>query len=122
MAEGYLRSFVGDLAVVESAGTQAQGLNPLAVKVMAMDGVDISGHRSKTMQEVQEMTFDLIVTVCDHAAESCPTVPVVVRRIHAGFPDPAKAQGSDDDILNEFLKVRDMIKVFCANLAEEIKL
>ncbi len=120
MAEGYLRHFVGGKAEVVSAGTEVHGLNPRAVKVMAEDGIDISNHHSKLVDRVLDRPYDLVLTVCDHAHEHCPYVPGSAQRIHKSFPDPAKATGTEKEVLAAFRSTRDEIKQYCSHLAETL--
>lgn len=120
MAEGYLRHFAGDKAEVVSAGTESHGLNPRAVQVMAEDGIDISHHTSKVADSVLDRPYDRVITVCDHANEHCPYVPGPAEHIHKSFPDPAKATGSEEEILTAFRHTRDLIKRFCEHIVNEI--
>ncbi len=120
MAEAYLRHFAVGRAEIFSAGIECHGLNSRAVDIMQEDGFDISEHRSKNLLEFTEMTFDYIITVCDHAQENCPHLPSKATRLHCNFPDPAKAIGSASEILNEFREVRNKIKAYCNKIAEEI--
>ena len=90
MAEGWARRLKGEVIEPYSAGIETHGLNPNAVKVMAEAGVDISGHRSKHLDELRAIAFDYVVTVCDHANESCPVFPGKVKRMHVGFEDPPR--------------------------------
>lgn len=113
MAEGYLRHFHGDAAEVYSAGVEAHGLNPRAVLVMAEDGVDISAHTSDLLDQYLGMDFDHILTVCDHAKEVCPYIPGNAERHHKNFPDPAKATGSESEIMESFRKTRNLIRSYC---------
>src|SRR5574337_386002 len=110
MAEGILRHLMGDKFKVESAGTRPSVVNPAAIKVMAEIGINISGHRSKSVEEFQGQNFDFIITTCDAARETCPVFPGKARRLHWSFIDPAKAEGSESEILSAFRKVRDGIK------------
>lgn len=119
MAEGYLRRFCSINAKVRSAGIEAHGVNPLAISVMEEEGIDISGQTSKTIDEYMDITFDYVITVCDNANERCPVYPFPTKRIHHAFPDPAKAKGTDEEILNEFRKVRGLIKSFCLSFYME---
>ncbi len=119
MAEGILRHLRGDEFEVFSAGTRPSVVNPIAIKVMAEIGIDISGHRSKSVEEFQGVNFDFVITTCDAARETCPVFPGIARRLHWSFNDPAKAEGSEEEILSAFRKVRDEIKSsiveeFCA--------
>lgn len=113
LAEGYLRYFHGDKANIYSAGVETHGVNPRAIAIMLEDGIDMSKHTSNHVDEYLHIPFDLILTVCDHASERCPIFPSSAKRIHNNFPDPAKATGSEDEIMAEFRKVREQIKAFC---------
>ena len=106
MAEGLLRSMGGKDFEVYSAGLEPQGLNPLAVKAMAEINIDISGQRSKHLNEFQEIQFDYMITVCDRARESCPSFPRDSENIHWGYDDPVEAQGSEEEKLAVFCRVR----------------
>lgn len=107
MAEGLLRHLGKQTFEVHSAGTKPSAVNPLAVKVMAEVGVDILGHRSKSVSEFAGQNFDYVITVCDAAKESCPVFPGYPKQIHWSFPDPAKAEGNEEERLQAFRKVRD---------------
>ena len=113
MAEGYLRLFSPSGTIVYSAGVETHGVNPLAIQVMKEDGVDISHHTSKNIKELSDISFDVVITVCDNAKEQCPNFGVATSLIHKTFPDPAKASGTSEEILNEFRHVRSLIKTFC---------
>ncbi len=117
MAEGYLQKFAGNKANVYSAGIEAHGLNPRAVAVMKEDGVDISNHSSNKVEEYFNISFDFVITVCDNANEHCPVFPSTAKKFHHNFPDPAKATGSKEEIMNEFRQVRDLIKNYCKDFA-----
>lgn len=119
LAEVYLRYFAGDKANVYSAGIETHGVNPKAVQVMAEDHIDISGHTSNHVDEYQAISFDQVITVCDNANEACPFFPGKVERFHENFPDPAKATGTPEQVINEFRRVRDMIKVYAADFVNE---
>jgi arsenate reductase len=119
MAEGFLRHLAGDRIDVASAGTQARGVHPLAVRAMAEVGVDISGQRSKTLEQFLADRWDYVVTVCDSANEACPLFPGAVARLHWGFDDPSGAQGSDDERLAMFRRVRDKVRTRIATWLEE---
>ncbi|NCD33501.1 MAG: arsenate reductase ArsC [Spartobacteria bacterium] len=113
MAEGWARYLKGDVMDVYSAGIETHGLNPNAVKVMAEAGVNISDHHSKLLDELPDVSFDYVVTVCGHANENCPFFPGKV--IHVGFDDPpklAQSAASDEEALNHYRRVRDEIKKF----------
>jgi arsenate reductase len=121
MAEGWARHLFGDQVETFSAGIEAHGLNPRAVKVMAEAGVDISGQRSKTLDELGDIPFDLVVTVCDRARESCPIFPGSAKKIHRSFDDPPRlARGAKDEeeALSHYRRVRDEIHAFIKELAE----
>lgn len=108
MAEGFARQLPG-IDVIESAGTEAHGLNPRAVQVMAEVDVDISNQRSTVLDEDRLADFDAIITLCGDAAERCPAVPGSVRKLHWPVADPASCSGSEEEILTEFRRVRDEI-------------
>ena len=109
MAEGILRSIAGDKFDVDSAGVAPSRVRPVAVEAMRDIGVDISTHRSKSVDEFLEEPFDYVITVCDNAKESCPVFPGNAERIHWSFDDPAAYEGTDDEKLSEFIRVRDQI-------------
>ena len=110
MAEGLLRHDAGDRFEVESAGTRPGHVRPEAIAVMKELGIDISGHRSKHVQEFESQPFDYVLTVCDNAKESCPVFPGHLNRIHKGFEDPAALQGTEGERLSLFRRVRDEIR------------
>lgn len=119
MAEGWARALKGDQIEVFSAGIETHGLNPRAVQVMAEAGVDISGHKSKTVADLPTMEFDFVVTVCDHAHESCPLFPGKTKVFHVGFDDPprlAKEAKTEEEALAHYRRVRDEIKAFVETL------
>jgi arsenate reductase (thioredoxin) len=107
MAEGLLRFAAGDRFDVFSAGTKPVGLNPNAVTALAEIGIDISGHRSKHVDELAGRQFDYVITVCDNAKEACPIFPGSAKRIHRSFPDPAAAPAEEQP--EAFRRVRDEI-------------
>jgi len=119
LAEGYLRHFAGDQAEIYSAGIETHGVNPKAIQVMAEDHIDISGHTSNNVDEYAGIDFDAVITVCDNANEACPFFPGNVERFHYNFPDPAKATGTPEEIINEFRRVRDMIKAYSADFVSQ---
>ncbi|MDR3694666.1 arsenate reductase ArsC [Mucilaginibacter sp.] len=119
IAEGYLRHFAGDKATIYSAGIETHGVNPKAIQVMAEDGIDISKHTSNNVDEYVDIPFDYVITVCDNAKENCPYFPSNAAKFHRNFPDPAKAQGSPDEVMNEFRRVRNMIKEWSADFVTE---
>jgi len=119
MAEGYLRHFAGGKATIYSAGVKTHGVNPKAIRVMQEDGIDISRHTSNHVDEYQHIPFDIVITVCDNANEACPFFPGNVQRFHHNFPDPPRFQGTDEEIMNEFRRVRDMIKIYSADFVQQ---
>ena len=124
MAEGFARHFHGDALEFASAGIETHGLNPRAVSVMAEAGVDISAHQSTTLEEL-EGDFDFVITVCGHAAETCPILPAGTRSLHRGFDDPPKlAEGLQDegDILRCYRRVRDEIQAWVRHLPQHLKI
>ena len=123
MAEGWTRHLKSHLIDTASAGIETHGLNPSAVKVMAEAGVDISNHMSQHLDEFKDTPFDYVVTVCDHAHETCPWFPFNSKVIHVGFDDPPRlAAGIDDPEkqLDCYRRVRDEIKAFVENLPESL--
>ena len=110
MAEGLLRGLAGDRFEVFSAGTEVTHVRPQAIKVMKELGIDISGQESKTLERYLGEPFDYVITVCDDANEACPFFPGARRRLHWSFEDPAAAEGSEEQRLGVFRKVRDQIK------------
>ncbi len=123
MAEGWARALKEDVIDAQSAGLEAHGLNPNAVKVMAEAGVDISRHRSKTLDALQSMEFDYVVTVCGHAHETCPVFPGTTRVVHVGFDDPptlAATAGTTEEALGHYRRVRDEIKAFVERLPQAL--
>jgi arsenate reductase (thioredoxin) len=110
MAEGVLRRDGGEDFEVESAGLRPGGVRPEAIQVMREIGIDISGHRSKSVDEFSGRELDFVITVCDNAKESCPVFPGKTERIHWGFEDPAAVEGDDATRLAAFRRVRDEIR------------
>ena len=113
IAEGYLRYYAGDKADVYSAGVETHGVNPKAIATMHEDGIDISSHTSYNIDEYRNIDFDVVITVCDNAKERCPYFPTKAKILHHNFPDPAKATGTDDEIMEQFRQVRLQIKDYC---------
>jgi arsenate reductase len=110
MAEGILKSFSNQLEVFSAGTNIAKEVHPKAIEVMKEIGIDISTHYPKKVDQFLEQSFDYVITVCDSAKESCPNFTgKVLNRVHINFEDPAKAQGSEEEILNTFRKVRDEI-------------
>jgi arsenate reductase (thioredoxin) len=124
MAEGWSRHLKGGLIEAYSAGIEAHGLNPDAVKVMAEAGVDISGQRSKTVGELRGIDFDCVVTVCGHAHERCPVFPGKAKIVHVGFDDPpqlAAGEAGEAERLAPYRRVRDEIREFVERLPEALE-
>lgn len=112
IAEGYLKHFAKDKADVWSAGVETHGVNPKAIATMAKDNIDISNHTSNHIEEYRGIEFDFVITVCDNAKERCPYFPTSAQKFHYNFPDPAKASGNEEEIKEEFKRVREMIKAY----------
>jgi arsenate reductase len=110
MAEGIVNHFLADRFQAFSAGTEATKVNPLAIRILAEIGIDISGHRSKTLDEFADERFDHVITLCGSANEQCPIFFGGVRRVHIGFDDPSRTTGTEEEILADFRRVRDEIK------------
>lgn len=124
MAEGWARALHGERFELHSAGTAPGRVDPRAIQVMREAGVDLSAHRSKHLDELSGVGFDVVVTVCDNANESCPVFPGKVLRLHAGFDDPprlAANAASEDEALAPYRRVRDEIKAFIERLPETIE-
>lgn len=113
IAEGYLRHFARNRAVVYSAGIEAHGVNSKAIAVMKEDGIDLSNHTSNNVAEYSDTDFDFVITVCDNAKENCPFFPTGAKKFHYNFPDPAKANGNEAEIFEAFRNVRKLIKEYC---------
>lgn len=112
LAEGFLRAAAGDLLEVASAGSKPAGyVHPKAIAVMQEVGIDISGHTSKHLSEFLERRVSTVITVCGNADQACPTFPGQVNRYHWGFEDPAHAEGSEEQALAVFRRVRDEIRL-----------
>ena len=119
MAEGWARALKGDVIEPYSAGTDPHGMNPRAIRVMSEAGVDISGHWSKHVDELKDVPFDYVVTVCDNANEACPVFPGNVKRVHVGFDDPprlAQTAKTEEEALAHYRRVRDEIKAYVKSL------
>ncbi len=124
MAEGWARHLHGDVIDAYSAGVEPHGMNRLAIRAMAEAGVDISKQRSKHVDELRGVAFDFVVTVCDHAHESCPIFPGATKVIHRGFDDPprlAKDAKGNDEALPHYRRVRDEIRDFVLTLPEALE-
>jgi arsenate reductase (thioredoxin) len=123
MAEGLCRALRGDVIEAYSAGIETHGLNPNAVRVMGEIGIDITGQWSKTLDDLADVTFDYVVTVCGHAHETCPIFPGRATVIHRGFDDPprlAAAARSEEEALGHYRRVRDEIREFVLTLPEAL--
>jgi arsenate reductase len=116
LAEALANTYASDSLRASSAGTQPQGVNPLAIEVMKEIGVDISDYRSKSVMELIDEPFDFVITLCDDAAGACPVFPGNAKVIHHGFEDPALAQGTHDEQLSAFKRARDSIKEYIMTL------
>jgi len=124
MAEGWARALKSDVIEPYSAGIETHGMNPNAVKVMAEAGVDISGQRSKHVDELEGIEFDYVVTVCDNAHESCPLFPGKTKVLHKGFDDPprlAKDAATEEEALDSYRRVRDEIRKFVESLPDSLE-
>ena len=122
MAEGILRAAAGDLIEVHSAGSKPAGyVHPKAIQVLKEIGIDISSHTSKHMNDFLDRKITTVITVCGNADQACPTYPGQVNRHHWGFEDPAHAKGTEEEILNEFRRVRDQIQLVFEAYAAGLK-
>ncbi len=111
MAEGYLRSLDSELEVYSAGTNPASQVHPKAIKVMNEVGIDLSARKPKSVDQYLNESFDYVITVCDRARETCPVfVGRVKHRLHFGFDDPAEAQGSEEEVLSKFRRVRDNIR------------
>nr|QFU78463.1 Arsenate-mycothiol transferase ArsC2 [uncultured bacterium] len=119
MAEGYLRHFAQEKAEIYSAGIEAHGVNPKAIAVMQEDGMDISGQTSNNVDDYSHLDFDFVITVCDNAKERCPHFPNKAKKFHHNFIDPAKATGTEEEIMEQFRKVREEIKAYCRDFVDK---
>lgn len=123
MAEGLCRELRGDRIEPWSAGIETHGLNPLAVRVMRDIGIDISGHTSKTVDDLDDINFDYVVTVCGHADETCPVFPARARVVHRGFDDPprlAAEAATEREALSHYTRVRDEIRALILTLPDSL--
>lgn len=120
MAEGLLRHDAGDRFGVASAGTKASFVRPEAIAVMQELGIDISGQRSKNVAEFDGQHFDYVITVCDNARETCPVFFGPAERLHHSFDDPAALNGSDEERLAIFRRVRDELRVFLGEFSKRV--
>ncbi|BAU58898.1 arsenate reductase [Halorhodospira halochloris] len=122
MAEGFAKTLGTDPSVeIMSAGLDAQGLNPMAIKVMQEDGVDISSQESTTVTEEMVASASLIITLCDHADANCPAAPATAEHRHWPIADPAQVSGSDAEVLAAFRDARDEIKDYVFGLVNDLR-
>jgi len=124
MAEGWARALKSDVIEAYSAGIETHGMNPRAMKVMAEAGVDISGHHSKLVEELEDVRFDYVVTVCGHANESCPVFAGDAKIVHVPFDDPPKLAANaatEEEALDHYRRVRDDIRAFVEKLPEALE-
>lgn len=120
IAHGYFEHFTdGRKVKVYSAGVETHGVNPRAIAIMKADDIDISHHTSNNVDEYFDIRFDYVITVCDNAKERCPFFPTKALKVHYNFPDPAKATGSEAEIMESFKSVRELIKKFTKQFVEE---
>ena len=119
IAEAYLRQFADDKAEVYSAGVETHGVHPKAIAAMAEEGIDIRSHTSNNVSEYRNVPFDFVITVCDNAQEQCPIFPAAAKKFHHNFPDPAKATGTDEEIMRAFREVRAQIKAYARQFVAE---
>lgn len=119
MAHGYLETLAAEKANVYSAGIETHGLNPFAVGIMSEDGVNISNHTSNHVDEYSNINFDYVITVCDHANESCPIFPSTAKKLHHNFSDPSKASGTAKEIIEAFRSTRNAIKQYSKDFIDE---
>ena len=123
MAEGWARHFKGDQIEPYSAGIETHGMNPRAIQVMREAGIDISDQHSKLVDDVLDIDFDFVVTVCSNAHETCPIFPGKAKIVHVGFDDPprlARNAGTEEEALSHYRRVRDEIRDFVASLPESL--
>ena len=124
MAEGWAKALKGDSIEAYSAGVDPHGMNARAVRAMAEAGVDISGHHSKHLDELNGVNFDYVVTVCGHAHETCPVFPGKTKVVHVGFEDPpklAKDAKSEEEAMSHYRRVRDEIRTFIESIEKRLQ-
>jgi arsenate reductase len=120
IAHGYLEQLTdGRKIKIFSAGIETHGVNPRAIQTMKADNIDIQHYTSNHIDEYKNIDFDFVITVCDNAKENCPYFPTKAITLHQNFPDPAKAIGSEAEIMLQFEQVRNMIKKYCTTFVEE---
>lgn len=123
IAHGYLEHFTdAEKVKIYSAGVETHGVNPKAISIMKEDGIDISHHTSNNIDEYFDVPFDYVITVCDNAKERCPFFPSKAVKLHYNFSDPSKAKGTENEIMQEFRTVRDMIKKYSSDFIKVNKL
>ena len=120
IAEGWAKRLGGDRFEVQSAGIEAHGKNPRAISIMQEAGIDISGQESTIVSEEMLSAADVLITVCGHADEQCPVLPPDVKKVHWPLTDPAKATGTETDVMNEFRATRDDIEDRVRNLLNSL--
>ena len=120
IAHGWAEYLKSDIVEVYSAGIRPIGVNPWAIKIMAEAGVDISDYKSECVDEFANVAFDYVITLCDDAAGNCPIFPAKVAVIHKPFKDPYYAEGSEEEIMAVFRKVRDQIREFVETIPESL--
>ena len=121
MAEGLLRQDAGERFEVESAGTKASFVRPEAIAAMRELGIDISGHRSKNVDEFEGQQFDYVLTVCDNARETCPVFFGKAQKLHRDFEDPATFSGSEEERLGMFRRVRDQLRTYLRDFSNGVR-
>ena len=119
MAEAWIQKFATEDVQVFSAGTHPEKVNTKAIHVMQLVGLDISNHKSNLVDEFIHMDLDYVITVCDDANERCPYFPTVAKKMHKSFPDPAKAKGTEKEILKVYKDVRDSLKEFAMDFVKK---
>jgi arsenate reductase (thioredoxin) len=120
IAHGYFEHFTdGRKVKVYSAGVETHGVNPRAISILKADGINILHHTSNNVDEYFDIPFNYVITVCDNAKERCPFFPTKALKVHYNFPDPAKATGSEAEIMESFRSVRELIKDFTKQFVEE---
>lgn len=119
IAHGYLQYFARDKAEIFSAGIETHGVNPRAVATMKEDGIDISAATSNNVSEYRDISFDFVITVCDNANERCPVFPSTAAKFHYNFTDPAKATGTENEVMQQFRDVRNEIKEYCREFVQQ---
>jgi len=124
MAEGFARHLIGNVVIPFSAGIEAKGLDPYAVRVMKESGIDISDQHSKTVDKLTGIEFDYCITLCGHAEENCPIFPAKTKIIHRGFDDPPKLAAnakSEEEIISHYRRIRDEIRKYIETLPASLR-